>query len=208
MGRDQERREQAPWEKGAEPPDGTPPVPPSPPRGSQLPVPPLSPRPLLPVVRTGRGQEEEGMDISPSSSRSLPITSSFPKMVSTAPPAPTPRPCFPLQAWRPLPFRAAPQASYVCKDVSGLRMCFHLRPPPPHLTLGWRRRPPPPSPGLWESHELPQPLSPETQSPLPQPRGPPPQLQPPGQPAWVSAASPTCQAAEGWGLASLTPGPP
>nr|KAF6347964.1 caspase recruitment domain family member 11 [Myotis myotis] len=28
----------------------------------------------------GRGQEEEGMDVSPSSSRSLPITSSFPKM--------------------------------------------------------------------------------------------------------------------------------
>ncbi|EPQ18392.1 Caspase recruitment domain-containing protein 11 [Myotis brandtii] len=53
---------------------------PFPPQGAQLPVPPLSPRPLLPVVRTGRGQEEEGMDVSPSSSRSLPITSSFPKM--------------------------------------------------------------------------------------------------------------------------------
>ncbi|XP_015420639.1 PREDICTED: caspase recruitment domain-containing protein 11 [Myotis davidii] len=101
----------------------------------------------------GRGQEEEGMDVSPSSSRSLPITSSFPKMVSMAPPAPTSGPCFPLQAWRPLPSGLHPRPLMCVKMFLGLRMCFHLRPPPPHLALGWRRRPPAPLPRGYDSHE-------------------------------------------------------
>lgn len=41
-------------------------------------------------MRTGRGQEEEGLDVSPSSSRSLPVTTSFAKMVSVVPTSPSP----------------------------------------------------------------------------------------------------------------------
>ena len=55
------------------------------PWGSQ----PLFPAPLPPAsARTGRGHEEEGTDASPSSSRSLPITTSFSKMVSGVPSTP------------------------------------------------------------------------------------------------------------------------
>lgn len=76
------------------------------PWGSQ----PLFPAPLPPAsARTGRGQEEEGTDASPSSSRSLPITTSFSKMVSGVPSNPlsaqNPGPPLrlPQQAWPPPP---------------------------------------------------------------------------------------------------------
>lgn len=57
--------------------------------GSQCPLPCLSPLPPA-SARTGRGHEEEGTDASPSSSRSLPITNSFSKMVSQPGPQHTP----------------------------------------------------------------------------------------------------------------------
>lgn len=139
-----------------------------PPQGALNSVPPLSPRPLLPVVRTGRGQEEEGMDVSPSSSRSLPITSSFPKMVSVAPPAPTPGPCSP-SGLHPRPLMCI-------KTFLGLRMCFHLRPPPPRFNSLMEDAPPLPR-GCGDRTrcgDSATPLSPETPA-----QRPPPQLQPP-----------------------------
>lgn len=49
-------------------------------------IPSSLPFPLPPAsMRIGRGHEEEGIDASPSSSRSLPITNSFSKMVSQGP---------------------------------------------------------------------------------------------------------------------------
>lgn len=56
-------------------------------RRCSVPLPCFSPLPPV-SVRTGRGHEEEGTDASPSSSRSLPITNSFSKMVSRVPSTP------------------------------------------------------------------------------------------------------------------------
>ena len=112
---------------------------------------PILPRPfrlrLLPgSLRTGRGHEEDVMDASPSSSRSLPVTTSFSKMVSRE--GPQRHSPFRLGAWARPPTPASPARFPLpglqprpCSTSPGLTMYLHLLAASfPNLTLGGRKR--------------------------------------------------------------------